>query len=126
MLFAEIGHGRFSQVYRAQLSNGTTAAAKRLRPTDLWHVQREVHFLQLLQGIPHVIELIGVYGTDQQPAIVTAFASRDNMTLITLKDLQWVMRCLLTALNGPTTSTSSTATSNGRTYWSRFESASSL
>jgi casein kinase II subunit alpha len=98
-LLEEVGHGRFSKVHRATLSNGSIVAAKYLKPTEYWRVKREVTFLDLLRGIPHVIEFIGVYGDENSPIIVTEFASRDKNTNITLNDLKWAMNCLLSALN---------------------------
>jgi casein kinase II subunit alpha len=98
-LLDSVGHGRFSQVYRAMLSNGTVVAAKCLRPTQSWRLKREVHFLELLQGVPHVVDFIGVYGDEYSPIVVTEFATRDNETNLSLEDLKWAMRCLLTTLN---------------------------
>jgi casein kinase II subunit alpha len=98
-LHEQVGHGRFSQVYRAVLPNGAIVAAKRLKPIESWRLKREVKFMELLRGVPHVIEFIGVYGDRWSPIIVTEFATRDNDIDLTLDDLRWVMRCLLAALN---------------------------
>jgi serine/threonine protein kinase len=97
----EIGHGRFSRVRRATLPDGAAVAAKCLLPGQSWRLKREVRFLELVRdrGVPNVVNLIGVYGNERAPIIVTELAYRDDAVLISLDDLKWVMRSLLSTLN---------------------------
>lgn len=97
-LLDEVGHGRFSNVYRAKL-NDTLVAAKKLKPIEPWRVKREVRFMTALKDAPNVVKLHGVYGDELSPIIVTEFVARDENTNISYEDLQWIMRELLMALN---------------------------
>jgi serine/threonine protein kinase len=100
-MHGEIGHGRFSRVYRATLPDGTPVAAKCLKPGEPWRLRREVRFMELLRdhGVPNAVRLVGVYGDEHAPIIVTELAHRDDAAPIALDDLRWLMRSLLATLN---------------------------
>jgi casein kinase II subunit alpha len=98
-LLDEIGSGRFSWVHRARLPDGRVIAAKRLKPAESWRLKREVKFLEMLRGCPHVLEFIGVYGDELDPIIATELAPHDTAARVALSDVRWAMRCLLGALN---------------------------
>jgi serine/threonine protein kinase len=99
-LLDEIGGGRFAQVYRARLSNGRIVAAKRLKPLESWRLKREVKAMSLLQGVPNVVEFIGLYGDDFSPVIVTEFAPSEPFGFVVLEELRWAVYSVLAALNG--------------------------
>jgi casein kinase II subunit alpha len=98
-LLEEIGHGRFSQVYRARLSDGRIVAAKKLKPLEPWKLKREVQMMAQLQGIPTIIEFIGLYGDELTPILVTELGIRDSDTIVGLSDFKWAVKSLLQAIN---------------------------
>ena len=61
----EIGHGRFSTVFKGKLKNGTIIAAKKLKPQGDWRLKREISVLTKLQNVSNVIHLYGVYGNEE-------------------------------------------------------------
>lgn len=94
-----IGNGRFSSVYRVTMPDGTTAAAKKLVPTEEWRIKKEVKIMEQLKGQPHIINFIGIYGDEYDPVIVTNYLSSSSNCIPSYEDFQWVMKSLLQALN---------------------------
>ena len=75
------------------------AAAKKLVPTDEWRVKKEVKIMEQLKGQPHIIPLLGVYGDEYDPIIVTDYLPSDSQSVPSYQDFKWVMKALLQALN---------------------------
>jgi casein kinase II subunit alpha len=95
----QIGHGRFSLVYKAKLSNSSTiVAAKKLKPLESWRLKREVEFLTILKDAPNILHLIGVYGDAYDPIIVTELCDHESNPT-TLSDIKWLLSSLLKCLN---------------------------
>ncbi|KAK8882164.1 hypothetical protein M9Y10_044804 [Tritrichomonas musculus] len=94
-----IGSGRFSSVKRVIMPDKSIAAAKKLVPTEEWRVKKEVKIMEQLKGQPHIISLIGVYGDEYDPVIVTNYLQSDSNCIPSYQDLKWVMKSLLQALN---------------------------
>ena len=99
-LGTRLGHGRFSNVYEGVLNGSIPVAAKVLKPIEKWRLQREIEFMEMLQGEPNVIKLFGVYGDEFSPVIVTERIKQSNRTVLSYEELRWVMRELLRTLNG--------------------------
>lgn len=97
--FNEIGHGRYSDVYKASLNNGTIVAAKKLKPIDIWKIKREAHIMSLVSDIPYSIKLYGVFGDETSPIFVTEYVETDLPKSLTYDSFQWIMHSILLALN---------------------------
>ena len=95
----EIGHGKFSTVYKAKLPDGTIVAAKKLRPLEDWKLKKEVKIIEELKGCKHIMQLIGVYGDDFMPIIVTEYCQNELNSIPSYEDLKWVMKSLFEAIN---------------------------
>lgn len=94
-----VGNGRFSSVYRVMMPDETIAAAKKLVPTDEWRIKKEVKIMEQLKGQPHIIDLIGIYGDEYDPVIITNYIQSNSNCIPSYKDFQWVIKSLLQALN---------------------------
>lgn len=98
-LIEEVGHGRFSNVYRGKLNDGTEIAAKKLKPQGDWRLKREISILTKLQNASNVIKLYGVYGNVDSPLIVTEYIKKDEDRIPSYDELKWLMKSILTGIN---------------------------
>lgn len=96
----EIGHGRFSTVFKGKLKNGTIIAAKKLKPQGDWRLKREISVLTKLQNVSNVIHLYGVYGNEESPIIATEYIKKDDKIIPSYENLKWLMRSILIGING--------------------------